>query len=88
MRNAAEKVYWSKAVLAVVAAFVCIIFNLTDFYGLGFGIGFYFASVLIYRYILNIWPNKISSLRQLYMIGVGAYFLTWIVLWSTIYNFM
>lgn len=86
MRNVAEKIYWSKVILGVTVAFLCITFNLTDFYGLGFGIGLYFASALVYRYILNIWSNKIFSLRRLYMIGVGAYFFTWIVLWSTIYS--
>ena len=88
IRNNSDKVYWSKVVLAVLVALICAFIPLTDLYGLLFGVGVYFGSIVLYRYVLDLWPKKITSLRRIYMIGVGAYFLTWIVVWGTLYTIL
>jgi hypothetical protein len=87
-RNNSDKVYWSKVILAVLVALICIFIPLTDLYGLLFGVAVYFGSIVIYRYVLDLWPKKIPSLKRIYMIGVGAYFLTWIALWGTLYTIL
>ena len=80
MRTPADTVYWTKFLLGVVAAVLCAILNLIEIYGLVFGVALYFASYILYHYILKI-DETISS-RRLYTIGIGAYFLTWITLWG------
>jgi len=80
MRTPADTVYWTKFLLGVAAAVLCVVLNLTDLYGLIFGVALYFGSYVLYRYILGI-DETISSTR-LYTIGIGAYFLTWITLWA------
>lgn len=79
-------IYWSRASLAVVASIVNVAFDLTDVSGLVLGVGVYLSSYYVYRYLLKIRPEDVGSTTKLYTIGVGAYSLLWLFLWTFLYT--
>jgi len=75
-------IYWTRAVLGMVAALICvslsIIAEMSFFTGLSIAMLFY---ILTY-YILKPWfIAKVEKPSKVFMTGIGAYFFTWIVSW-------
>lgn len=81
-----ERIYWFRFCLGIAAAFVCIAFNLTELWGIGFGLLLYLSSYLILRYVFKIGPERVGSESKLYSIGAGIYFITWNALWILLYT--
>jgi len=80
--------YWIRLGLGIVAAFVCTLLGVVgvvdDFLsGLAFGLLFY----IITYYILKMrFAAQIEKLSKVFTMGVGAYFMSWIVSWALFYT--
>ena len=79
-------IYWGRVGLAIVSAVLCTVFNLTDILGITFGVYIYLVSYLVFRYVLRMKPEDVGSETGLYSIGVGAYFLVWLMAWIVLYT--
>jgi len=76
--------YWSRVGLGILAALVCTLLRLDDFLsGLAFGILFY----IITYYILRRWfAVQTAKPSKVFTMGIGAYFMSWIVSWALFYT--
>jgi hypothetical protein len=77
-------VYWSRVGLGVIAALSCALLGLDSFLsGLSFGILFYILTyyILKWRFL-----TKVEKTAELFKMGIGAYFFSWIVAWVLFYT--
>jgi hypothetical protein len=79
-------IYWSRASLAVFVSLVNVVFGLTDILGLVVEVGVYLSSYYVYRHLLKIRPEEVGGTTKLYTIGVGAYSLLLLFLWTLFYT--
>jgi hypothetical protein len=84
--NPVTLIYWGRASLAALVAIVNTAFGLTDISGLVVGIGGYLSSYYVIRYVLKIHPEDVGGTTKLYTIGVGAYSLLFLFLWTLLYT--
>ena len=76
--------YWSRVGLGILAAVVCTLLRLDDFLsGLAFGILFYIITHYILRRRFVAEAEKPS---KVFTMGIGAYFMSWIVSWALFYT--
>jgi len=79
-------VYWSRVGLGIIAALVCFLLRLDSFLsGLSLGILFY---ILTYYILKRQFLAKVEKTAELFKMGIGAYFLSWIVMWSLFFTLM
>ncbi|MGB9854351.1 MAG: hypothetical protein ACPLRY_06065 [Candidatus Bathyarchaeales archaeon] len=91
-----EALYWSRFVLGIVAALVCIgyglatntvrtdIFNINIFMnGLAFAIIVYMISYYLIKPRLLL---KVEKSQKILTTGIGIYFLSWLVFWILLYT--
>ena len=81
-------IYWSRVVLGLVAALICVSLNIfiTDmgfFTGLSIAMLFYLLSYYIYK---PFFIAKVEKPTKIFMTGIGGYFITWIVTWTLFYT--
>ena len=77
-------VYWSRVGLGVVAGLLCTLLGRDSFLsGLSFGILFY---ILTYYILKSRFVAKVEKTSQLFMMGIGAYFLSLIVSWVLLFT--
>lgn len=81
------KIYWTRFLVAIVAAITCAGFGQTGLSGIALGVSFYIISYILVRYVLNIEPEEVGGTRTLYSKGIGTYLFTWITLWTIIHTF-
>jgi len=79
-------IYWTRVSLAVLVSVVNVAFELTDIPGVIVGVGMYLMSYCLARYVLKIQPEAVGSKTKLYTIGIGAYILLWLFLWTFFYT--
>ncbi len=83
-------IYWSRVLCGIVAALISILigslildFNLLN--SLSIALGVYIVTYYVYkRYFLE----KIEKPSTIFTTGVGAYFLSWLVMWVLIYTLL
>ena len=81
-------IYWSRVVLGLVAALICILLNVFGveigfFTGLPIAMLFYILTYYIYKpYFIT----KVEKPTKIFTTGIGAYFFTWIVTWILFYT--
>jgi len=76
--------YWIRVGLGILAALVCTLLRLDDFLsGLAFGILFY---VFTYYILKRRFVAQIEKTSKVFTMGIGAYFMSWIVSWALFYT--
>jgi hypothetical protein len=79
-------VYWSRVGFGVVAALLCVLLGIDNLLnGMSVGILFYLISYYILKWLFM---AKVEKTSKLFTMGIGAYFLTWIVAWCLFYTLM
>lgn len=79
-------VYWSRVGLGIVAALLCALLALDSFLsGLSFGILFY---IITYYLLKRLFVAEVEKSSELFKMGIGAYFLSWIVAWVLFYTLL
>ncbi|UCE43490.1 MAG: hypothetical protein JSV57_03755 [Candidatus Bathyarchaeota archaeon] len=79
-------VYWSRVGLGVLAALLCAPLAQDSFpTGLSFGILFY---IITYYLLKRLFVAQVEKSSELFKMGIGAYFLSWIVGWVLFYTLL
>jgi len=91
-----ETIYWLRLGLGIVAALVCIGYNLatntvsstlfrwdTLLNGISLAIIVYGAS---YYYLKYKFRARVEKTTKIFTSGIGIYFLSWIVFWTLLYT--
>lgn len=82
-------IYWSRVGFGVVAALVCLLLidvnKLANplISGISVGILVYLVSYYILKWLFM---TKVEKPSKVFTMGIGAYFLTWIVAWVLFYT--
>ena len=77
-------IYWSRVVLGIIAGLSCTLVGRDSFLsGLSFGILFY---ILTYYILKSRFATKVEKTSQLFMMGIGAYFMSLIVSWALFFT--
>jgi len=82
------KVYWARVLLAIPAALISFLLQLSDWSVLSFGIMMYLISYYIIRYGLNVDPKSVGGAPNLITIGLGSFFMVWIAVLGLINAFL
>jgi len=78
-------VYWSRVCLGILAALLCALLKLSSLLsGISFGILFY---IITYYVLKRLFVAKVEKPSDIFKMGIGAYFLSWIVGWILFYSF-
>jgi len=79
-------VYWSRAGLGVLAALLCTLLARQSFLsGVSFAVLFY---ILTYYILKRLFLTKVEKPSELFKMGIGAYFLSFIVAWALFFTMM
>jgi len=83
-------VYWSRVGFGVVAALICIALRIDTFpnpliSGLSMGLIVYILTYYILKWLFT---TKVEKPAKIFTMGIGAYFITWIVAWALFYTLM
>jgi len=85
-------IYWSRVGFGVVAALVCLLLigdvkNVTNplISGMSVAILVYLITYYILKWLFMV---KVEKPSKVFTMGIGAYFITWIVAWSLFYTLM
>jgi hypothetical protein len=77
-------IYWSRVGFGVVAASVCVLLGMDSLInGMSVAILVYIISYYILKWQFM---TKVEKPSKVYTMGIGAYFLTWIVAWVLFYT--
>jgi len=83
-------IYWTRVLLGIVAGLICTFLNslLTDFNVLN-GVS---VALLVYIITYYVYKSKFLAVAEkpskIFSQGVGAYFLSWIVVWALLYTIL
>ena len=79
-------IYWSRVGFGVVAAVICVLLGINNLLnGMSVAILVYLISYYLLKWQFMI---KVEKPSKVYTMGIGAYFLTWIVAWGLFYTLM
>ena len=77
-------IYWGRVALGILAATISVAINIQDIYS---GISVAILVYLITNYIIKWRYNaKVQNPSKILTTGIGAYFLTWVVMWILLYT--
>jgi len=83
-------IYWTRVLLGVVAALICTLlsspeigFNILN--GISIALLVYIITYYVYK---NLFVTKVEKPSKIFTTGVGAYFLSWIVMWALFYTIL
>lgn len=81
-------IYWSRVGFGVVAAFVCVLLRIDTYpqpliSGISIGLLVY---ILTYYILKWLFMAKVENPTKVFTMGIGAYFLAWIVAWGLIHT--
>lgn len=81
-------IYWTKACLGVVAALISTLLSavseqLSLFNGITAALLVYIVTHYVFK---SLFLTKVEKPSKIFMTGIGAYFLTWIVSWVILYT--
>jgi hypothetical protein len=82
-------IYWSRFLLGIATALICYMLRLaweTSIYGFFLGIDIFIITYFAFRYLFRERMNEIGETRRLLTIGIGAFFLSWIMFWGLFYS--
>lgn len=85
--NPKEFIYWTRLILAIIAAVLCVISKL-DIDGLIIGAVFYLFSCVLFCYTLKTEMEKLDGKYKLYTTGLGSYLAMWITVWSLLHTYL
>lgn len=78
-------VYWSRVGFGIIAALACTLLRSEFLTGLSFGILFY---IVTYYLLKPLFLAKVEKSSELVKMGIGAYFLSWILAWALFFTLM
>jgi len=83
-------IYWTRALLGIVAALITTLLNelaggINIFNGISIALLVYIVSYYVYK---PLFLTKVEKPSKIFTTGVGAYFLSWIVLWTLFYTLL
>jgi len=79
-------IYWSRVGLGVITAVVCAALNIQNFLtSLSLGTLVYLVTNYVYRWKF---VAKVEKTSKLATTGIGAYFITWFVVWILLYTLL
>ena len=84
-------IYWSRVCFGIVAALICVLLIDVEevanplISGMSIGILVYIFSYYILKWLFM---AKVENPSKVFTMGIGAYFLTWIVAWGLFYTLM
>jgi len=79
-------IYWSRVGFGILAALLCVFLGIGNLLnGMSVGILVYIISYYILKWRFMI---KVEKPSKVFTMGIGAYFLTWIVMWGLFYTLM
>jgi len=81
-------IYWTRVLLGVAAALICAllsgpIIDFNIFNGISIALLFYIITYYVYK---PLFLTKVEKPSKIFSTGVGAYFLSWIVMWALLYT--
>jgi len=82
-------IYWSRVLLGMGASLMCVSLNILTtemgfFTGLSVAMLFYILTYyIVYK---RFFITKVEKTTKIFMTGIGAYFITWIVAWTLFYT--
>ncbi len=79
-----DKIWWIRFSLAIIiaASSAYVFINTNDpNIPLGMAITIYILTYIVFRYLFGVTPDMLPKRRDLPMMGIFAYFLTWFSLW-------
>lgn len=83
-----SKAYWTRVLLAILTAFICVALGMSGARGIIFGFIMYIASYYIVRYGLDVDPAEVGGSGKLFTTGIGSFFILWIMLWTLLHTIM
>jgi hypothetical protein len=88
--NPLNVIYWTRALLGIVAALICTLFigilgDISIFNGISIALLVYIVSYYIYK---PLFISKVEKSSKLFSQGVGVYFLTWIVMFTLFFTLL
>jgi hypothetical protein len=88
--NPLTVIYWTRALLGIVAALICTLFigilgDISIFNGISIALLIYIISYYIYK---PLFLSKVEKSSKLFSQGVGVYFLTWIVMFTLFFTLL
>jgi len=77
-------IYWSRVSFGVLAAAICVLLRIDQLpnpliSGISMGIIVY---ILTYYVLKWLFITKVEKPSKIFTMGIGAYFITWIVAWG------
>ncbi len=84
-------IYWSRFGLGITTALICYALRLawdTSIYGFFLGIDVFIITYFAFRYLFRGRMGEIGETRRLLTIGIGAFFLSWIMFWGLFYSIL
>jgi len=79
-------IYWTRALSGIIIGALSGLLRLEESEGISLALLVFLISVYVYQYALHIDPNTIKQ-SKLYTIGMGAYFFSWITIWTLLHTF-
>jgi len=86
-----DRIYYTRLIFSVIAASICIRFNLSGPLGVvGFftGVLLLCLAYLVAIYLLGVNPESVGGHAKGFLTGLGTSLLLFLVLWIIIYNFL
>jgi len=88
--NALTIIYWTRVLLGIVAALICALLggsavDINIFNGISIALLVYIVSYYVYK---ALFLTKVEKSSKIFTTGVGAYFLTWIVMLAFFFTLM
>lgn len=88
--NPLSIIYWTRFLLGIVAALICTLFigllgDISIFNGISIALLVYIISYYIYK---RFFMAQVEKPSKIFSTGVGAYFLTWIVMFTLFFTLL
>ncbi|MFX1563103.1 MAG: hypothetical protein ACFFDP_07320 [Promethearchaeota archaeon] len=86
-----DRIYYTRLIFAVVAASICLVFNLSGPIGIiGFilGVTIIILSYFITVYLLGVDPEAIGGHGRGIVTGLGTSLFLFLIIWFLIFNFL
>ena len=93
--EALKQIYWLRLILGIIAALICVSYNIVTgtlggiesieklLNGISIAIIFYIISYYIIKFK---YMHKVEKRGKLYTMGIGIYFISWLVFWILFYT--
>jgi len=80
-------IYWTRFLLGIVAGLICSLLSGSSSFSIFNGISIALLVYIITYYVYkNLFMTKVEKPSKILSTGVGAYFLSWIVMWALFYT--